>query len=253
MSLNPEHLSPKDSLLARRDGRWRLLSLVLAIVGIAILRDPLPIAFGLAFALGIAWLGCVPGKWYRERIGMLLLALLPFMLIAPFTVDRGEELWRFRGLSITDAGILFGATLAAKTIALVTIALTLVATAPIQVTLAAAGKIGVPKVFVVITLLSYRYVFLFLDELNRLRIALRVRGFRNTMSLRSYRTIGQVSGTLLVRGSDRADHVAQAMRCRGFDGSFRTLTSFRTTPADAFMFALIVGASGGLVVWDVLE
>ena len=103
-----------------------------------------------------------------------------------------------------------------------------------------------------ITLLTYRYVFLFLEELNRLRIALRVRGFRNAMSVHAYRTVGQVSGTLLVRGSDRADHVAQAMRCRGFDGDFHTLTPFRTTLSDPLMFALMVAVAGGLVAWDKL-
>ena len=109
-----------------------------------------------------------------------------------------------------------------------------------------------PRLLVLITLLTYRYVFLFLEELNRLRIALRVRGYRNAMSIHSYRTIGQVSGTLVVRGSERAEHVAQAMRCRGFDGDFHTLTPFQTKLADALMFAIIVGVAGGLVVWDVL-
>jgi hypothetical protein len=41
------------------------------------------------------------------------------------------------------------------------------------------------------------------------------------------------------------------MRCRGFDGRFRTLASFHTRPADVVMFVLIVGVAGGLVAWDV--
>ena len=94
-------------------------------------------------------------------------------------------------------------------------------------------------------------MFLLLDELNRLRVALRVRGFRNAMTGHAYRTVGQVTGTLLVRGSDRAEWVAQAMRCRGFDGRFRTLTTFRTRPADVVLFVLLAGVSGGLVAWDV--
>jgi cobalt/nickel transport system permease protein len=137
-----------------------------------------------------------------------------------------------------------------KTVALVTLALTLLASAPLHITLAAAGRLGVPRLLVHVTLLTYRYVFLLLDELNRLRIALRVRGFRNAMSGHAYRTVGQVTGTLLVRGADRADGVAQAMRCRGFDGCFRTTVTFRTRPADVLMFVLIVAVSGGLVAWD---
>jgi cobalt/nickel transport system permease protein len=250
VSLNPEHLAPRDSVLARRDARWRLAAFALAIIGIALLQSPGPSAAALGLALLLAWIGRVPGRWYRDRIGILLLALIPFLVVAPFTVDRGERLWEWRLLHLTDAGLLFAATLAMKTVALVTLALTLLSSAPLHVTLAAARKLGVPKLLVQLTLLTYRYVFLLLDELGRLRIALRVRGFRNAMTTHAYRTVGQVTGTLLVRGSDRAEHVAQAMRCRGFDGHFHTLITFRTRAADVWMFVLIVGVAGGLVAWD---
>lgn len=195
----------------------------------------------------------IPGRWYFNRIALLLLALIPFLIIIPFTVDRGERLWEWRWLTITDAGLLVAAALAMKTIALVTLALSLLASAPLHVTLAAATRIGVPKLLVHLTLLTYRYVFLLFDEFNRVRIALRVRGFRNAMSMHAYHTVGQVTGTLLVRGSDRAEHVAQAMRCRGFDGRFRTLTKFHSTSADVLMFLVIVVTPGGILAWDILE
>jgi cobalt/nickel transport system permease protein len=252
MTLNPEHLAPRDSALARRDARWLLAGFVLAIFGVALLRSFWPALAGCGFALALAIIGRVSARWYRARIGLLLLALLPFLIVVPFTVDRGERLCEWWRLSITDAGLVVAATLALKTVAIVTLALTLLAAAPLHVTLAAAARLGVPTLIVQLTLLTYRYVFLLFDEFARLRIALRVRGFRNGMSLHAYRTIGQVTGTLIVRGSDRAEHVAQAMRCRAFHGQFRTLTTFKSTPADLLMFILMVGTAGGLVAWDLL-
>jgi cobalt/nickel transport system permease protein len=251
MTLNPKHLTPRDSVLARRDPRWRLAASALAVIGIAVLRSPLPSLAALAFALILAAIGRVPGRWYCARIGLLLLALVPFLIIVPFTVDRGERLWEWRSLHVTDAGFVVAITLTAKSVAIVTIALTLLATAPLHVTLAAAGKLGVPKLLVQLTVLTYRYVFLLVDELSRLRVALRVRGFRNAMTPHAYRTVGRVTGTLIVRGADRAERVAQAMRCRGFDGRFRALAAFRTRPADVVMFVVIVAVTGGLVAWDV--
>jgi cobalt/nickel transport system permease protein len=250
VTLNPEHLAPRDSALARRDARWRLAAFVLAIIGISLLRNFWPTCAACGLALNLAIVGRVPARWYRARIELLLLALLPFLIVVPFTVDRGERLWEWRRLSITDTGVVVAATLALKTLAIFTLALTLLASAPLHVTLAAAGRLGVPKLIVQLTLLTYRYVFLLFDEFSRLRIALRVRGFRNAMNVHAYRTIGQVTGTLIVRGSDRAEHVAQAMRCRAFDGRFRTLTTFESTPADLLMFTLIVGIASSLVVWD---
>jgi cobalt/nickel transport system permease protein len=250
VSVNPEYMPPGDSWLARRDPRWRLAALVLAILGVAILRQPGPAAAALAFALVLTVVGRIPGRWYRARIGVLLIALLPFLIVVPFTVDSGNRLWEWRFLQITDAGLWTGAALALKTIALVTLALTLLASAPLHVSLEAAARLGVPRLLVHLTLLTYRSAFVLLDELNRLRVAVRVRGFRNAMSGHAYRTVGQVTGTLLARGSDRAERVAHAMRCRGFDGCFRTTSTFRSTPADVLMFVLIVGITGGLVAWD---
>jgi cobalt/nickel transport system permease protein len=99
-------------------------------------------------------------------------------------------------------------------------------------------------------LLSYRYLFLLGEELGRLRVALRVRGYRNRMSLHSYRTVGHVTGVLLLRGHERAERVGQAMRCRGFDGRYRSLAEFRTRWTDVAFFALTVGAASALVLWD---
>ena len=53
---------------------------------------------------------------------------------------------------------------------------------------------------------------------------------------------------LLVRGGARADRVAQAMRCRGFDGTFRTLEKGTTTVRDV-AFLLATFAVAAALVW----
>src|SRR5262249_34976662 len=119
-------------------------------------------------------------------------------------------------------------------------------------TLKAAHALRLPGVFVQVVLLTYRYVFVVAAELGRLRVALRARGFRARANRHTYRTVGNVTGMLLVRSHERAERVAQAMRCRGFDGRFRSLTEFRTTPADVLAFVVIAGSAAGLVAWDLL-
>ena len=110
------------------------------------------------------------------------------------------------------------------------------------------GLVGM--VLVLLTLLAHRYVFVLGDELRRLRVALRVRGFRAKANRHGYRTLGHVVGATLVRGSDRAERVADAMRCRGFDGRFHTLAGFRTTAADVVSCLLVVAATAALIAWD---
>ena len=44
--------------------------------------------------------------------------------------------------------------------------------------------------------------------------------------------------------------LAEAMRARGFDGRFHTLTAFRTTSWDVIGFLLLSAAMGLLLLWD---
>jgi len=131
--------------------------------------------------------------------------------------------------------------------------LVLLASAPLEDTLKAAHALRVPGLLVQLAVLTYRYVFVLAGELARLRVALRVRGYRNRANRHSYRTIGHVAGALLVRGYERAERVGQAMRCRGFTGRFHSLAEFRTTATDVAAFALVVGCAGALLAWDVLR
>jgi cobalt/nickel transport system permease protein len=82
---------------------------------------------------------------------------------------------------------------------------------------------------------------------------LRVRGYRNRATLHCYRTIGHLTGTLLVRSDEQAQRVSQAMRCRGFAGRFHSLATFQTTSADLLLFVLASGGSVGLLAWDHLH
>lgn len=87
--------------------------------------------------------------------------------------------------------------------------------------------------------LSYHYVRLLADEWHKLRIALRLRGFRNRFSWHAYATVGMLLGSLLVRSYERAQRLEQSLRSRGFDGCYRSLDRLRLGAHDPF---LIVGA-----------
>ena len=77
--------------------------------------------------------------------------------------------------------------------------------------------------------------------------------FRSRASLHSYHTVGHVAGTLLVRGYERAERVAQAMRCRGFDGRLRSLAETRTTRVDVLFFILVAGSAVAVLLFDFLQ
>ena len=201
----------RPSSLSALDPRWKLAALAPAALAVALLRAPGPALTALAAALGLALVARLPGRWLMLRLGTALLLLALFVAWLPFVVRPGHEVWELGWLRVSVHGLAAMTTLLAKAGAVVTLMLVLLATAPLQDTFKAAHALRVPGLLVQIALLTYRYVFVLGEEFSRLRTALRVRGFRNRPDLHSYRTIGQVAGTLLVRGGERSERVAQAI------------------------------------------
>jgi cobalt/nickel transport system permease protein len=239
-----------DSPPARWDARWKLAALVFAAFAIAALDGLGPSVVALVLGLALLMLARLPGRWVRGRLGLFALAALPFLLVLPFTLDTGGPGWSVGPVPISERGLVVGLAVFARCLAIGCLALVLVGTAPLHHTLAAAHKLRAPGLLVLVAGLAYRYTYLLADEYKRVRVALRTRGFRVRADRHGYRTIGHVAGAVLVRGADRAERVADAMRCRGFDGSYHTTTAFRTHSADVFAFLGFVAATVGLLLWD---
>jgi cobalt/nickel transport system permease protein len=224
-----------SSPLSALDARWRLAALLTAGLAAALARTPASAVAALALALAFAAAGRVPPRWYLSRLAALGLLLL-----------------FFAGPALLLGGVGSAVVIVGKALAVFTLGCVLLTSAPVEATLKAAYALYVPGLLVQLTLLSYRYLFVLGDELTRLRVALRTRGFRNRADLHSWRTVGAASGTLLARGHDRAERVAAAMRCRGFDGRFRSLAQFGTSRRDVAVFVLTLLAAAGVVALGVL-
>jgi cobalt/nickel transport system permease protein len=251
MTLVLDFFPKADSPIHRLDARWKLAGILLAVVGTAVLQSLPAATTALLVAVILLIISRLPARWCLTRIGTVVLFVGFFALFLPFAVSASEgETWRIGPLAISLPGLVLGLRLLAKATAILTLMLVLLATAPPEATFKAAHALHMPGLLVQLAMLTVRYTFLFAGELLRMRVALRVRGYRNRISRHSYRTIGHVAGTLLVRGYERAERVGQAMRCRGFDGRFRSVAEFHTTPADVLFFAILVSATAALVGWD---
>ena len=248
MTLAFRHRPVPPSPLARWDARWKLAAVALAVCGIAALDHLVPAVVALALGLLLLVVARLQGSWVRDRLFLFALAALPFLLVLPFTLDGSG--WDVGPVRVSERGVVAGLAVFCRGLAVGCFALLLLGTAPLHHTLAAAHKLKVPGLLVQLTLLAYRYTFLLADEMKRLRIAMRTRGFRVRASRHGYRALGHATGAVLVRGADRAENVAHAMRCRGFDGHFHTLASFRTTAADVLAFLALLAATIALVAWD---
>jgi cobalt/nickel transport system permease protein len=239
-----------DAPLARIDPRWKLAALVPAALLLSTLATLPTTVVALLGALLLVLAARVPLRWYLTRLATLLVFLALFLVMLPF-IDHGDaEPWQCGPVMLSPRGTVLAVVLLLKAVAIVSLLLAAITTAPAETHLKALHAMRVPGVVIHLTALTVRYLAVLLDEFGRIRIALRVRGYRQRATLSSLRVVANVSGMLLVRGHDRAERVAHALRCRGFDGKFRALTTFRTRPRDVLFFATVIAATVGLVIQD---
>jgi cobalt/nickel transport system permease protein len=100
-------------------------------------------------------------------------------------------------------------------------ALWLVHVTPFDELLATLRRFGVPVLLVSLMSFLYRYSFVLLDELDKMRTARRARSFGAAGWSSRWKTNGQLVGSLLIRALDRGERVHGAMCARGWNGEAR--------------------------------
>lgn len=239
-------------LLSRWEVRCKLAGILGAIISTAWLRGWEASVVAGSMAVVLAYLGQLPWRQTSRALMTLGVAAMPFLLILPWTLrDERPAWWEWGPLAIHPRGVEVGIGIAWRMGAIGLLALSLVQTTERTLLLAALRRLGVPASLVWVVALSWQYAELLGREYRRLRAALRTRGFRLRSDWHSYRTLGHISGALLVHSAVRAERVAAAMQCRGFHGHFHTLGPLRPCClSDAFAMLAVWIVFVALLLWD---
>ena len=88
-------------------------------------------------------------------------------------------------------------------------------TAPFAEILLSLKRFGVPKLLITILALMYRYLFVLIDETERLNRARSSRTFSNS-PFQKWHTMASLIGQLFVRSTERAERIYAAMSARGW-------------------------------------
>jgi len=160
--------------------------------------------------------GGLPYRYILKKV----LVISPFaILVGIFNplMDR-EILIQIGSIGISGGWISF-TSIIFRFILTVTAAFILVSLTGFNAVCGALIKLGVPRPFVVQLLFFYRYIFVLIDETERMIRAASFRAF-NSGAI-GFRTFVSLVGNLLLRTLDRAGRIYHAMCCRGFDGHVR--------------------------------
>jgi cobalt/nickel transport system permease protein len=119
-------------------------------------------------------------------------------------------------------------------------------TSRFPVTIQALASLRVPSIVVQMILMCYRYLFVFVSEMQRMATAMKARGFQRKTDLATLRIVGNFVGVLLVRSFERTERVYDAMLSRGYTGKIRTLEAPALKTKDVLMGT--IWAAAGLLL-----
>lgn len=111
-------------------------------------------------------------------------------------------------------------------------------------------RLRVPALLTTILILTQKYVGILSDDLSRMTIARRARGFKSGSSLLDrygLTVLSQTAGMVFVRSYGRAQRTYDGMRSRGFDGHMSSWRPSRMQASDTAFVVVMLAASTILI------
>jgi len=183
----------------------------------------------------------ISGARIKYRVLAPMSVVFFLVVVQPFIVD-GHAIFtlNFFGILLpaSSEGLAQGCLLAVKTCSSVALMLCLIYTTTMDKILMAAAWLRVPSILIDISLLMYRYIFLFAKEAASILYAQKLRfGYANFKN--SIRSLAILLGMVFIRAFDQASILQNAMNLRLYRGNF-TPSNLKPIPIrEAFMSGLV--------------
>ncbi|MGW6535118.1 cobalt ECF transporter T component CbiQ [Streptomyces sp. NPDC055051] len=217
---SPVHRLPPHTKLAA------VLGFVLVVVTTP--REAVWAFAGYAALIGaVAAVARVPAGFLLRRLAIEL-PFVGFALLMPFVVP-GEQT-ELLGVSVSVPGLWGAWNILAKGTLGVAASVLLAATTELRALVLGLQRLGLPSLLVQIASFMIRYGDVITDELRRMSVARRSRGFE-ARGVRHWGVLAKTAGALFIRSYERGERVHLAMVSRGYTGTMPLLDERPTTRA----------------------
>ncbi len=246
-----EDVSAQPGLLQQLDPRVKLVTLVGLLVVTACVRS-VPVLVGLYLGtLGLAAASRLSLPFFIKRVWLFIpiftgIVVLPATLnvITPGTIVVPLGTWFGHQLGVTSEG-LHGATIIIVRVAVsISLVVLLTLTTPWTRLLAALRALFVPKMFILVLGMAYRYLFHLLGSVTDMYTARKSRTVNEDTSVTSGRRFVAASGgALFGKAQVLSEEVYLAMVARGYNGNAKALRQLHVRAFDVAWIAACVLAA----------
>ena len=226
----------KKSSFYTLDPRAKTVAIIIFVVFVAILRDLVTLGLAFIFIVSITVISNVPLRHISKRYAIAL----PFIVFAALAMFISHDFISSVSMFLRISSCVLALIL-------------LSCTTPFFDLLKGLQSLKIPGIFIVLLMFTYRYFFVFIEEMQRMKSARKARGFsggRHLLDKHGMRTISYTAGMILIRAYERGVRIYDALLLRGYDGNIKTLRPLRLAAIDVgFCFSLIM-ISVFLVYYD---
>jgi cobalt ECF transporter T component CbiQ len=253
-----DETSSKAGLLQRVDSRVKLVSLFGLLVAGSFLHS-IPALFVLyAATLVLAACSALPVGFFVKRVWLFVPIFTGIVLIpATLSVVTGGDvivtLWHWHGRpeGVTRQGLMSALLVVCRVASSISLVVLVTLTTPWTRLLAALRALAVPRMFILIIGMAYRYLFLLLAtviDMYESRKARTVGAGKHDRDARRF--VFASTGALLSKALVMSEEVHQAMVARGYQGDAKVLAPPALTRRDFIFAAAAVVFAAALLVGE---
>jgi cobalt/nickel transport system permease protein len=246
-----EDVAAQPGLLQRVDARVKVVTVLGLLVATALVRNVVVLAMVYAATLLLAAASKLSLSFFVKRVSLFIpiftgIVVLPATLnvITPGHIVVPLGTWFGHELGLTAQGLMSAALIVTRVAASTSLVVLLTLTTPWAKLLAALRALFVPRMFILVLGMAYRYLFHLLGSVTDMYTARKARTVARDTSLTSGRAfVAASAGALFGKSHALAEEVHMAMVARGYRGDARTMSTARLRAFDvAFAAACFIAA-----------
>jgi len=255
MALDIDRYHEVDSIINRWDPRAKIAALGIFIFSIALMKTIPMAVIAIVMAAILIRLTALPWHFIFHGLSFVMIFLVPFFVIMPLSYP-GESAFTVLGLGFAWEGLRLATLIFIKAVSIVLVTYAIFGSSRFDISMLALQHLKCPKVVVQMLLFTYRYTFVFLEEMRRMHTSMQARGFVARTNMQTMTIFGHFVGTLLIRSFERTDRVFKAMLSKGYQGDLHSMVTFKSHGIDyakataAIILSLMMVAGDFSGVWS---
>jgi cobalt/nickel transport system permease protein len=255
-ALFTEDIAAQPGLLQRIDARVKVVSMIALVLTTSLVRN-VPILVALyVIAILLAAASRISVSFFVKRVWLFIpiftgIVVLPatFNFITPGQIVVPMGHWFGHRVGLTNQGLRSAGLIVTRVATSISFVVLLALTTTWTRLLAALRALRLPRMFILVIGMAYRYVFHLLGSVTDMYEARKARTVQTDNAVKNGRAfVSATAGTVFGKAHAMSEEVYQAMVSRGYTGHARTLSMFKVRAID---MAWIVGCA--LVIAVVLE